>query len=166
MALGAIEALQTYQSDAVLVGVDGAVEATQAIIGGDMAATVAQNPYAMGKVGVQQATKAANGKSIDPRINTGITLVTKENAPRYLKIREVLNRARRRGGEGRMRLDCSEPAAAGGRLTKAPESILVRLRRPPGTPLARRVNRSCGWSREFAADSLRSMVEAVEGRGN
>ena len=33
MALGAIEALQTYQSDAILVGVDGAVEATQAIIG-------------------------------------------------------------------------------------------------------------------------------------
>jgi ribose transport system substrate-binding protein len=88
MALGAIEALQTYQSDAILVGVDGAVEATQAIIGGDMAATVAQNPYAMGKVGVQQATKAANGKSIDPRINTGLTLVTKKNAPRYLKIRE------------------------------------------------------------------------------
>jgi ABC-type sugar transport system substrate-binding protein len=42
----------------------------------------------MGKVGVQQATEAANGKSIDPRINTGITLVTKENAPSYLKIRE------------------------------------------------------------------------------
>ena len=88
MALGAIEALQTYQSDAILVGVDGAVEATQAIIGGDMDATVAQNPYAMGKIGVQQATKAANGKSIDPRINTGLTLVTKKNAPGYLKIRE------------------------------------------------------------------------------
>ena len=88
MALGAIEALQTYKSDAILVGVDGAVEATQAIIGGDMDATVAQNPYAMGKVGVEQATKAAKGGSIDPKINTGLTLVTKENAPSYLKIRE------------------------------------------------------------------------------
>jgi ABC-type sugar transport system substrate-binding protein len=88
MALGAIEALQTYKSDAILVGVDGAVEATQAIIGGDMDATVAQNPYAMGKVGVEEATKAANGKPIDPKINTGLTLVTKENAPSYLKIRE------------------------------------------------------------------------------
>jgi len=68
--------------------VDGAVEATQAIIGGDMAATVAQNPYAMGKVGVEQATRAANGESIDPRVNTGLTLVTKKNAPKYLKIRE------------------------------------------------------------------------------
>jgi ribose transport system substrate-binding protein len=88
MALGAIEALQTYRSDAILVGVDGAVEATQAIIGGDMDATVAQNPYAMGKVGVQQATKAASGEPVDPRINTGLTLVTKENAPSYLKVRE------------------------------------------------------------------------------
>jgi len=88
MALGAIEALQTYQSDAILVGVDGAVEATQAIIGGDMAATVAQNPYAMGKAGVEQATRAANGESIDPRINTGLTLVTEKNAPKYLEIRE------------------------------------------------------------------------------
>jgi hypothetical protein len=30
---GATETLQTYESDAILVGVDGAVEATQAIIG-------------------------------------------------------------------------------------------------------------------------------------
>jgi ribose transport system substrate-binding protein len=88
MALGAIEALQTYQNDAILVGVDGAVEATQAIIAGDMDATVAQNPYAMGKVGVEQATRAAQGRSVDPKINTGLTLVTKENATSYLKIRE------------------------------------------------------------------------------
>jgi ABC-type sugar transport system substrate-binding protein len=72
---GATETLQPYESDAILVG-------------GDMDATVAQDPYAMGKVGVRQATKAANGKSIDPRINTGLTLVTKENAPSYLEIRE------------------------------------------------------------------------------
>jgi ABC-type sugar transport system substrate-binding protein len=31
----------------------------------DMDATVAQNPYAIGKVGVKQATRAANGKSQD-----------------------------------------------------------------------------------------------------
>ncbi|CAA9398355.1 hypothetical protein AVDCRST_MAG82-52 [uncultured Rubrobacteraceae bacterium] len=84
----AYAATSTYENDAILVGVDGAVEATQAIIGGDMDATVAQNPYAMGKVGVEEATRAAKGKSIDPKINTGLTLVTKENAPGYLKIRE------------------------------------------------------------------------------
>ena len=53
-----------------------------------MDATVAQNPYAMGKVGVEQATRAAQGRSVDPKINTGLTLVTKENASSYLKIRE------------------------------------------------------------------------------
>ena len=41
------------------------IEATQLIIGADMDATVAQNPNAIGKVGVQQATRAANGKSQD-----------------------------------------------------------------------------------------------------
>jgi ABC-type sugar transport system substrate-binding protein len=49
---------------------------------------VAQNPYAMDKVGVEEATKAAKGGSVDPKINTGLTLVTKENADGYLKIRE------------------------------------------------------------------------------
>ena len=53
------------ESDAVLVGVDGAPEATQLIIGAGMDATVAQNPYAIGKVGIKQATRAANGKSHD-----------------------------------------------------------------------------------------------------
>lgn len=41
------------------------IEATQLIIGADMDATVAQNPYAIGKVGIQQATRAANGKFQD-----------------------------------------------------------------------------------------------------
>jgi ABC-type sugar transport system substrate-binding protein len=41
------------------------IEATQLIIGADMDATVAQNPYAIGKVEVEQATRAANGKSQD-----------------------------------------------------------------------------------------------------
>jgi ABC-type sugar transport system substrate-binding protein len=60
-----LSAFIEIESDAVLVGVDGAIEATQVIIGSDMDATVAQNPYAIGKVGVQQATRAANGKSHD-----------------------------------------------------------------------------------------------------
>jgi ABC-type xylose transport system permease subunit len=39
-------------------------------------------------LGLSTATKAANGESIDPRVNTGLTHVTKKNAPKYLKIRE------------------------------------------------------------------------------
>ena len=69
---GATETLQPYERHAILVGIDGAVEHTQEIIGGDLDPTVAQNPYAMGKVGVKQATKAANGKTIDPRIHIKI----------------------------------------------------------------------------------------------
>jgi ABC-type xylose transport system permease subunit len=39
-------------------------------------------------LGLSTAMKAANGESIDPRVNTGLTRVTKKNAPKYLKIRE------------------------------------------------------------------------------
>jgi hypothetical protein len=64
-------------------------------------------------------------------------------------------------------LDCLDPSAAGGRLTKAPESNLVRLRRPPGTPIGQAGQLFVRLvQRQFVADSLRSMVEAVEGRGN
>jgi ribose transport system substrate-binding protein len=89
MALGAIEALQTRgREDALLVGVDGAVEATQAIIGGDMDASVAQNPYEMGQVSVETAVKAVNDEPVKERINTGLTLITEENAKEYLKTAE------------------------------------------------------------------------------
>jgi ABC-type sugar transport system substrate-binding protein len=54
------------------------IEATQVIIGADMDATVAQNPYAIGKVGVRQATRAANGKSQDMGGATRIPARVKE----------------------------------------------------------------------------------------
>ena len=40
------------------MGFDGALEATQKIIAGDMDATVAQAPYDMGKIGGQTALDA------------------------------------------------------------------------------------------------------------
>ena len=68
-----------------MIGAAGAVEAARAIIGGDIDASVARNPYAMGRVGVKQAVK---GGSVKPRVNTGLTLITEKNAEKYLKVRE------------------------------------------------------------------------------
>ncbi len=45
-----------------------------------MTATVAQFSYNMGAYGVKYALELANGKKIDPNIDTGTQLVTKENA--------------------------------------------------------------------------------------
>jgi ribose transport system substrate-binding protein len=88
MALGALEVLQSRgkTGDVLLVGYDGTEEATVSIIKGTgIDATVAQNPYKMGLVGVKEAVDAANDKSVPKTINTGVTLVTPENAEGYLK---------------------------------------------------------------------------------
>lgn len=98
MILGALETLRSRGlEDVVAVGYDGTEEAAQAIIDGEgMNATVAQNPYDMGNTCVKQATAAANGEEIEANINTGVTLVTDENAEEYLQE----YRSRLEGGSG------------------------------------------------------------------
>ena len=88
MALGALEALQSRgkEQDVLLVGYDGTEEATEVILKDQgIAATVAQDPYQMGKVGVEEAVDAAEDKSVPKTINTGVTLITAENAKTYLQ---------------------------------------------------------------------------------
>jgi ribose transport system substrate-binding protein len=88
MALGALEVLKSRgkTGDVLLVGYDGTEEATVAIIEHEgIDATVAQNPYKMGLVGVKEAVNAAKDKSVPKTINTGVTLVTPENAKSYLQ---------------------------------------------------------------------------------
>jgi ABC-type sugar transport system substrate-binding protein len=87
MALGAAEAVKARgkTGQVLIVGFDAIPEAAQAILRGEMAASVAQNPYNMGKFGVEYAVKALKGQRIPKRIDTGTTLVTRENAARYAK---------------------------------------------------------------------------------
>lgn len=88
MALGALEAIKSRgkTEDILLVGYDGTAEATEVIIKNQgIAATVAQDPYEMGKVGVEEAVAAAKGQSVKKTIDTGVTLVTAKNAESYLK---------------------------------------------------------------------------------
>ncbi len=103
MALGALETLRSrdLEQDVTVVGYDGTEEATQAIIdGGGMDATVAQNPYDMGNTCVEEATAAANDEEIEANIDTGVTLVTEENAEDYLQeYRERLEGGDAGGGE-------------------------------------------------------------------
>ena len=48
-----------------------------------MAATVAQNPKNMGRLGVENALKVKHGEKIAAVIDTGTVLVTKDNAAQY-----------------------------------------------------------------------------------
>ncbi|MCS7087935.1 MAG: sugar ABC transporter substrate-binding protein [Thermoflexales bacterium] len=85
MALGAIEALKNagVNDKVIVVGFDANPDAAAAILAGEMEATVAQNPYNMGALGVENVLKLIRGESIPENIDTGTELVTKENAEKY-----------------------------------------------------------------------------------
>jgi ribose transport system substrate-binding protein len=87
MALGAAEAVKARgkAGQILLVGFDAIPEAAKAILGGQMAASVAQSPSNMGKFGVENAIKILKGQTIAKRIDTGTVLVTKQNAAQYTK---------------------------------------------------------------------------------
>lgn len=83
MALGATEAVKSSRLDLAeftIVGVDGTGDAVASIEAGELTATVAQNAFTMGETGVLEAIKVINGETIEERIDTGVTLVTAENA--------------------------------------------------------------------------------------
>ena len=86
MALGAVRALGGKAgTDVKIVGFDGTAEALKAIQSGKMNATVAQQPDKMGSLGVQNAMKIIDGKSVPKKIPVKVKLVTKENVSQFLE---------------------------------------------------------------------------------
>ncbi|NDL67171.1 substrate-binding domain-containing protein [Clostridiales bacterium F-3ap] len=79
MALGALQSIQKVGKSIMLVGFDGSPGAVEKIKEGVMEGSVAQNPYQMGYLGVQNAIEAINGNPVDEIIDTGAKLLTKEN---------------------------------------------------------------------------------------
>ncbi len=84
MGLGAIEALKSegigILDQVFLVGFDANPDAAESVLAGEMSATVAQNPYNMGALGVESVLTLINGGSLDPVIDTGTVLVDMSNA--------------------------------------------------------------------------------------
>jgi len=85
MALGALEALrlQNLLDQVVLVGFDANPNAAEAILAGEMEATIAQNPYNMGWLSVESLIRLINGETLEPVIDTGTVLVDASNAAEY-----------------------------------------------------------------------------------
>jgi ribose transport system substrate-binding protein len=82
MALGAVEALRAANllEQVTVVGYDANPDAREAVLAGDMEATIAQNPINMGYFGVESLIKLINGETLEPTIDTGVELITAENA--------------------------------------------------------------------------------------
>lgn len=85
-ALGALAAVQSAgrQDDLFIVGIDGAPEAVQAIRDTDtFAATAAQYPQEIGRVGVEMALRYWAGEDLPPFVPTRISLVTDDSVADY-----------------------------------------------------------------------------------
>jgi ABC-type sugar transport system substrate-binding protein len=85
MALGAVEALKAAAklADVMVVGFDANPDAAASIMAGEMTASVAQAPANMGGFGIQALVDLKAGKTLEPWIDTGTVLVTKDNAADY-----------------------------------------------------------------------------------
>ncbi len=62
-----------------LVGFDATEKLVAALRAGELDALIVQDPFAMGELGVRRMVDHLNGKSVEPRIDTGVVLVTREN---------------------------------------------------------------------------------------
>jgi ribose transport system substrate-binding protein len=78
MILGAIEAAEAAgrAEEIVFVGFDAIDDAVAAVQDGRLAATIAQQPAEMGRLGVETALQHLNGESVDEYIPVDLRLVT------------------------------------------------------------------------------------------
>ena len=63
----------------VAVGFDGNEDLRSFVKNGTLAATAVQNSFSMGQMGVATAVQLAQGKKVQPFINTGVVIVTQKN---------------------------------------------------------------------------------------
>ena len=85
MALGAVEAIRAAgkEGQVKVVGFDAIPDAIAAIKAGRMAASVAQRPYQIGRMGVDAAVAFLEGKKVQPVTYVDVFLVTPENVNQF-----------------------------------------------------------------------------------
>lgn len=82
MALGALRALDSGKhGNIIVVAFDGTPDGIKAVKDGKMAATVAQQPGEIGRLGVETAQKLLSNQSVDKSVAVPLKLVTKDSAP-------------------------------------------------------------------------------------
>ena len=82
MALGALRALDSGKhGSVVVVAFDGTPDGIKAVKDGKMAATVAQQPGEIGRLGMDTAQKLLSNQSVDKSVAVPLKLVTKDSTP-------------------------------------------------------------------------------------
>lgn len=82
MALGAIEALRSANKlgDVQVIGIDGGDDAIEAVREGNLVATIAQQPKAMGELVVENAVQIAQGEDVPEDQPVDIIVIDEEEA--------------------------------------------------------------------------------------
>jgi ribose transport system substrate-binding protein len=77
---GMLRALQDAKRAGAVkfVGFDSSAKLVEALEKGELSGLVLQNPFRMGELGVHAALDALDKKKVEPRIDTGVQLVTRE----------------------------------------------------------------------------------------
>ncbi|WP_217240302.1 substrate-binding domain-containing protein [Streptomyces sp. AC555_RSS877] len=80
MALGAVKALGSKAGTSVqVVGFDGTPDGLKAVAAGTLYASVAQQPTQLGRIAVDNALKALEGRKVEETVKVPVKVVTKEN---------------------------------------------------------------------------------------
>jgi len=89
-ALGALRALQQSGKKVPVIGVDANTDNLKSILAGDLYGSIAQGNYDMGRLAVEKGLDVLAGKTVPKRIDSGATLITKENAQQLLDFRKKI----------------------------------------------------------------------------
>jgi ABC-type sugar transport system substrate-binding protein len=86
MGLGIVRAVQNANKTGKIkvISVDGNKDALQSVKQGQLTATVAQYPYAIGQMGMEACKAAATGKQLPPNVEAPVLLVTKDVADKAI----------------------------------------------------------------------------------
>ena len=82
-AIGAATVAKQKNHPLKIYGYDGDPEMSKLILAGETTATMAQSPFKMTNLGVLAAVNSITGKPFTQKIDTGVTLVTKDNADQF-----------------------------------------------------------------------------------
>ncbi|WP_373779257.1 ribose ABC transporter substrate-binding protein RbsB [Glaesserella sp.] len=77
MALGALRAIKASGKNILVVGFDGTDDAVKAVNGGQLAATIAQQPEKIGELGIEAADKVLKGEKVDAQIPVPLKVISK-----------------------------------------------------------------------------------------
>jgi ribose transport system substrate-binding protein len=80
MALGVQRAVMSAGKNVKVIGLDGITDALHSVAAGELAATVSQYPWVVGAMGLEACVAAASGKTLPPKVDAPVQLITKANA--------------------------------------------------------------------------------------